>query len=43
MTLLAITAADAAARLASFDTIIDARSPAEFAEDHAVHLGLHDL
>jgi tRNA 2-selenouridine synthase len=29
----AVSAADAAARLASFDAVIDARSPAEFAED----------
>lgn len=33
MTLHSITAADAAARLDSFDAIIDARSPAEFADD----------
>ncbi len=33
MSLRSITAADAAARLACFDTIIDARSPAEFADD----------
>jgi tRNA 2-selenouridine synthase len=31
---VAIAAADAAAQLAQFDTIVDARSPAEFAEDH---------
>lgn len=29
-----ITAADALARLAAFDAVIDVRSPAEFAEDH---------
>jgi len=34
MSLGTISAADAMRRLASFDTIIDARSPAEFAEDH---------
>jgi tRNA 2-selenouridine synthase len=34
MSLVSITAADAAARLDAFDTIIDARSPAEHAEDH---------
>jgi tRNA 2-selenouridine synthase len=33
MTLTAITAADAAARLTTFDTVIDARSPTEYAED----------
>jgi tRNA 2-selenouridine synthase len=33
MTLTVISAADAAARLPSFHTVIDARSPAEFAED----------
>ena len=33
MTLRVITAADAAAQLDRFDTIIDARSPAEFADD----------
>jgi tRNA 2-selenouridine synthase len=33
MTLQSITAADAAAQLGRFDTIIDARSPAEFADD----------
>lgn len=34
MTLTALTAVEAAARLATFDTVIDARSPAEYAEDH---------
>ena len=34
MSLLTISAAEATQRLASFHTIIDARSPAEFAEDH---------
>ncbi len=34
MTLKSITAEDAAAQLSAFDTIIDARSPAEFADDH---------
>ena len=34
MSLTTITAADAISRLASFHTIIDARSPAEYAEDH---------
>jgi len=34
MSLLTIGAAEAAQRLASFDTVIDARSPAEFAQDH---------
>ena len=34
MPLVPISAADAAARLDSFDAIIDARSPGEFAEDH---------
>jgi len=34
MSLLTVTAAEAAQRLASFDTIIDARSPDEFAQDH---------
>jgi tRNA 2-selenouridine synthase len=34
MSLASIAAAEAMARLASFQTIIDARSPAEFAEDH---------
>jgi tRNA 2-selenouridine synthase len=34
MSLLTIAAADAIQRLASFDTVIDARSPAEFDEDH---------
>jgi len=33
MSVVAVSAADAAARLASFDTVIDARSPAEYAED----------
>ncbi len=33
MTLATITATDAAARLREFDTVIDARSPAEYAED----------
>jgi tRNA 2-selenouridine synthase len=33
MTVQSITAADAVARLASFDAVIDARSPAEYAED----------
>ena len=34
MPLRSLTAAEAAADLAGFDAIIDARSPAEFAEDH---------
>jgi len=34
MSLVTVTAAEAAQRLASFHTVIDARSPAEFAEDH---------
>jgi tRNA 2-selenouridine synthase len=34
MSLRALTAAEAAADLAGFDAIIDARSPSEFAEDH---------
>jgi tRNA 2-selenouridine synthase len=34
MSLATVTAADAMPRLASFNSIIDARSPAEFAEDH---------
>ncbi len=34
MSLASIAAAEAIARLDSFQTIIDARSPAEFAEDH---------
>ena len=34
MSLQAITAAEAMQRLASFHTVIDARSPAEFGEDH---------
>ena len=34
MTLKSITAEEATAALGSFDTIIDARSPAEFADDH---------
>ena len=34
MPLKTITAPEASADLASFDAIIDARSPAEFAEDH---------
>ncbi len=34
MTLKTIAAEDAMARLGVFDTIIDARSPAEFADDH---------
>jgi tRNA 2-selenouridine synthase len=34
MSLNLITAAEALARLGEFDAIIDARSPAEFAEDH---------
>ncbi|MEJ6023370.1 tRNA 2-selenouridine(34) synthase MnmH [Ramlibacter sp. PS4R-6] len=34
MTVQAISAADAIARLADFDTVIDARSEDEFAEDH---------
>jgi tRNA 2-selenouridine synthase len=33
MTLATVTAAEAAARLSSFHTVIDARSPAEYAED----------
>jgi len=33
MSVVAVSAADAAARLASFDAVIDARSPAEYAED----------
>jgi tRNA 2-selenouridine synthase len=34
MALRSITGIDAASRLADFDTIVDARSPSEFAEDH---------
>lgn len=34
MSLVTVTAPDAAADLARFDTLIDVRSPAEFAEDH---------
>ena len=34
MSLVAITAAEAARRLSSFDAVIDARSPAEYADDH---------
>ena len=34
MSVQPIAAADAMRRLAEFDTVIDARSPAEFAEDH---------
>jgi tRNA 2-selenouridine synthase len=34
MTCKSITAEDATAKLGAFDTIIDARSPAEFADDH---------
>ena len=34
MSLTSLAAADALARLASFHTVIDARSPAEYAEDH---------
>ncbi len=34
MPLKALTAAEASADLAGFDAVIDARSPAEFAEDH---------
>jgi tRNA 2-selenouridine synthase len=34
MSLRSLTAAEAAADLAGFDAILDARSPAEFAEDH---------
>ena len=34
MSLATLPAAEVIARLASFDTIIDARSPAEYAEDH---------
>jgi tRNA 2-selenouridine synthase len=34
VSLTTLSAADAMARLASFHTVIDARSPAEFAEDH---------
>jgi tRNA 2-selenouridine synthase len=34
MSLASITAGEAAARLDAFDTVIDARSPAEHAEDH---------
>ena len=34
MSLVQVTAAQAVPELAGFDTIIDARSPAEFAEDH---------
>ena len=33
MTVQAISAGDAIARLADFDTVIDARSEGEFAED----------
>ena len=34
MSLQTLTAAEAMLRLAAFDSVIDARSPAEFAEDH---------
>jgi tRNA 2-selenouridine synthase len=34
MAVIAIRAADAIAQLATFDTVVDVRSPAEFAEDH---------
>ena len=34
MSVTSIAAAEAAARLSSFDTIVDARSPSEYAEDH---------
>jgi tRNA 2-selenouridine synthase len=34
MSLAVVSAADAMARLSAFDTIIDARSPAEYADDH---------
>jgi tRNA 2-selenouridine synthase len=34
MTLATITANDACVRLATFDTLIDARSPTEYADDH---------
>jgi tRNA 2-selenouridine synthase len=34
MSVVLLTAAEAAARLAEFHAVIDARSPAEFAEDH---------
>jgi tRNA 2-selenouridine synthase len=34
MTLVTVPAVDATAKLATFDAIIDARSPAEYAEDH---------
>jgi len=34
MSVLTLTATEAAARLSSFDAVIDARSPAEYAEDH---------
>ena len=34
MSLATIAAAEAMQRLASFHTVIDARSPAEYAEDH---------
>ncbi|HET9823044.1 MAG TPA: tRNA 2-selenouridine(34) synthase MnmH [Burkholderiaceae bacterium] len=34
MSLVVITAAEAAARLDDFDTVVDARSPAEYADDH---------
>ena len=34
MSLAVVSAADAIARLSAFDTIIDARSPAEYADDH---------
>ncbi len=34
MSLAAVSAADACARLERFDTVVDARSPAEYADDH---------
>ena len=34
MSLTSLAAAYALARLASFDTLIDARSPGEYAQDH---------
>jgi tRNA 2-selenouridine synthase len=34
MSVRPIAAADAIARLADFDTVIDARSESEYAEDH---------
>jgi tRNA 2-selenouridine synthase len=37
MTLLSVPAAEALRRLGEFDSVIDARSPSEFAQDHLPH------